>query len=163
VSWKENRKDRVDFIAKELLQLFPEAKQTMRDRLPTSMLLSAAILDIRSSIKDIKYTADELRESVMGFVAMIPDSLKDEEFNEEMRKTERGIPVDVRPVFCGVKASPEYCRRKGIPIVQCVRTFDYLAVFHACFNLLDRKHMLLQIDRKEISEATEPVSEEEEE
>lgn len=156
-----SEKHQIDLIAKELLDLFPEAKQTMRDRLPTAMILTAAILDIRASIRDIKFSAEELRESILGFVAMIPDELKDDAFMEELQKSKQFVAMDVRPRFNETPASDEYCKRKGIPTVQYVETFDYLAVFHACFNLLNRKRMLLQVDAKEIFDGTKAIEESE--
>lgn len=143
-------------MTKALIEMFPEAKLTMREKLPTALILTAGILDIRRSIKDIQYSAEELRESIMGFVAMIPEELRDEEFYAELEKAKTIITIDVRPSFCEVKASVEYCQSHGIPTVQNQESFDYLAVFHACFNLLMRKHMLLKTEAKEIMTEEEP-------
>lgn len=133
-----------------LMDMFPEAKLTMRDRLPINFILTNALITIQKSILNIKYSSEEIREAIQGFVAMIPDGLKDEDFNAEIDRAKTKIPVNVKPVFCGIAASEAYCKRKGIPMVQYVESFDYFKVLHACFNLLMRKHMLLKIQPKEI-------------
>ena len=139
-----------DLAPSDLMEMFPEAKLTMRDRLPTPMLFLYTFLNINKTIKDIKYSADELRESILALVAMIPDELRDAQFYEELKKASQAAYLDVRPVFCGVKASVEYCQRKGIPTVLRFDQINYFEMYHAVFNLLMRKHMLLKIQPKEI-------------
>lgn len=134
-----------------LIAMFPEAKLTMRDRLPISLILTSAILTIQKSILNIDYSEEELREAVMGFVAMIPDELKDEDFNQELDRARQARIINSRPEFCGTAASDEYCKQHGIKTIQYVETFDYFKVFHACFNLLHRRHMLLKMEEKEIA------------
>ena len=133
-----------------LIDLFPEAKLTMRDRLPLNFILTNAVITIQKSILNIKYSSEEIKEAVQGFVAMIPDQLKDQKFNEEMEAARQIVIEDVRPEFCGTKATAEWCESRGLPTIQRTETFDYFKVFHACFNLLQRAHMLLKTQPKEI-------------
>ena len=144
------KKELIDMTPLELMKEFPEAKLTMRDRLPINFIYTNAIITIQKSILNIKYSSEEIKEAVQGFVAMIPDSLKDEQFNQEIEAARRYIYVDNRPKFCGVIASAEYCGRKGIKMIIKTETFDYFQVLHSCFNLLMRKHMLLKYQPKEI-------------
>lgn len=142
-----------DFFDKDtqaLMGMFPEARLTVRDRLPINLILTNAIITIQKSILNIEFSAEEIKEAVQGFMSMIPDSLKDERFNEEIEAARQHIYVDVRPVFCESKASVEWCVKRKVPITQRIETFDYFKVLHACFNLLMRKHMLLKIQPKEI-------------
>lgn len=134
----------------DLAEVFPEAKLTMRDKLPINFIYTNALITIQKSILNIKYSSEEIKEAVSGFVAMIPDGLKDPEFNHEIDAAKQEIIIDVRPVFCGVQASKEYCERKGIPIFRRIKTFNYFQVLHACFNLLMRRNMLLKRQPKEI-------------
>jgi len=133
-----------------LLELFPEAKLTIRDRLPTNMLLLYTFLNINKALKDIKVSADEIGEAVLGLVAMIPDELRDDLFLEEINAAAQEIVIDVRPKFCEIKASVEYCERKGIPAFITEQRLNYFEMYHAVFNLLMRKNMLLKIQPKEI-------------
>lgn len=141
--------------------MFPEAKLTMRDRLPMNYILTNALITIQKSILNIKYSSEEIREAIQGFVAMIPDALKDQDFNDEIDKAKSIIFVDNRPRFCGIPASIKYCQRKGITPGYKVETFDYMKVLHACFNLLMRKNMLLKIQPKEIFTGKKARGEEE--
>ena len=131
-------------------QMFPEAKLTMRDRLPMPFILTNALITIQKSILNIQYSSEEIKEAVQGFVAMIPDDLKDGAFDEELEKAKQYVIENNRPSFCGVPASDEYCQRKGIVTQIQIETFDYFKVLHACFNLLHRKQMLLKTQPKEI-------------
>lgn len=149
-----------DGISPDLLTLFPEAKLTMRDRLPTALILTNRIMQLGKAIDNIKYSAEELREAMLGFVAMIPDELRDDQFFEELNNAMRIITIDIRPIFCEQKASVEYCQKKGIPITKDVETFDYLAVYHTCFNLLMRKSMLLKLEEKTFGDSATTVLEE---
>ena len=134
----------------DLLDLFPEAKLTIRDRIPTNLLLLYTFLNINKTIKDIKYSTDEIRESILSLVAMIPDELRDPLFWKELKDSQKEIRIDVRPIFCGVKASLEYCRRKKIPAFTKIPQLNYFAMYHAVFNLLMRKNMLLKTQTREL-------------
>jgi len=136
--------------ASALFEMFPEAKLTMRDRLPTNVLLLYTFLNINKTIKDLQYSTDEIRESILALVAMIPDDLRDEIFIKELNDSRKEIMMDVRPIFCTTKASIEYCKRKGIPAFIKVPQLNCFEMYHAVFNLLMRKHMLLKIQPKEI-------------
>ena len=141
----------------DILQLFPEAKLTMRDRIPTNLLLLYTFLAIGKTIKDIKYSTDEITESMLGLIAMIPDELRDQDFIDELNTAKQDILVDVRPKFCEVTASVKYCQRKGIPsFIRSVKINPFI-IYHAVFNLLMRKHMLLKIVPKEIMTGTPAI------
>lgn len=159
----KSTKDLVDLSPEQLMSLFPEAKLTMRDRLPTNMLLLYTFLNINKALKDIKISAEEIGESILGLVAMIPDELRDDQFYEELEAAKQEIVIDVRPDFCGVKASLEYCERKGVQPFQKIQHINYFEMYHAVFNLLMRKHMLLKIQPKEIFTGIPFIKEEDEE
>lgn len=146
----------------QLMEMFPEAKLTMRDRLPMNFILTNALITIQKSILNIKYSAEEIREAIQGFVAMIPDQLKDEQFNADMENARQRIIVDSRPNFCGTPANDKYLIRKGINPTREIETFNTFQVLHACFNLLMRKNMLLKIQPKEIFTGKKGAGEEEE-
>lgn len=149
-----------DLAPSELMKMFPEAKLTLRDRIPTNMLLLYTFLNINKTIKDIKFSEAEIRESILALVAMIPDELRDKEFTEELEKASQIMEIDVRPVFCGVPASEEYCQRKGIPTTQSYQQLDYFAMYHSVFNLLMRKNMLLKKQPKEVMSGLPTTGEE---
>ena len=133
----------------ELMKLFPEARLTIRDRIPTNMLLLYTFLNINKTISNIKFSTDEIRESILALVAMIPDELRDEQFIKELNAARKEILMDVRPVFCTVKASVEYCERKGIPAFIKEHRIEYFKMYHAVFDLLMRKGMLMRTETTE--------------
>ena len=130
--------------------LFSNATLTMKDRISTNILFLYTILSINKSIRDIKYTDAELREAILSLIAMIPDDMRDEDFDEELEKSTQTISMDIRPENCGVKASIETCEQLGIPHTQTFQQQDYFAMYHAVFNLLMRQHMLLRTQDKEV-------------
>ncbi|MCJ7761054.1 hypothetical protein MUP59_07955 [Candidatus Bathyarchaeota archaeon] len=142
-----------------LLDQFPEAQLTMRDRLPYHFLLSQMILTFQKAILNIQYSAEELREAVEGFVNHIPTLWRDPEFTQDLQKAQQLIYEDLRPMFCGVPADREYCEEMGIPTERLVRTFDYFKVFNAVVNLLNRRHMLLKPQYKEIMTGIKAIPE----
>jgi len=156
----EDKLDLTSMAPSELMKLFPEARLTIRDRIPTNMLLLYTFLNINKTISNIKFSTDEIRESILALVAMIPDELRDDQFIKELNAARKEIMMDVRPVFCTVKASVEYCERKGIPAFIKVPQLNCFEMYHAVFNLLMRKHMLLQAQPKEIMTGLHATGEE---
>ena len=155
--------DLKDLDPKELLDLFPGIKLTIRERIPTNLLLLYTFLNINKTISNIKFSTEEIRESILALVAMIPDELRDELFIKELNDARKEILMDVRPVFCTTKASLEYCQRKGIPALIKVAQLNCFEMYHAVFNLLMRKHMLLKIQPKEIMTGIPAIEVDEEE
>ena len=139
----------MDMAPKELLEMFPGAKLTIRDKVPINLLLLYTFLNINKIIKDIKYSTDEIGESILALVAMIPSDLRDEQFDNELNESYRYVMIDVRPVFCTVKASVDYCKRKGIPAFIKEHRIEYFKMYHAVFDLLMRKGMLMRTETTE--------------
>lgn len=137
-----------DLDISALMDMFPDTKLVIKDRIPTPLLLFYTFMNINKTINQIKYSSEEIREAILALVAMVPDELRDEQFLDELKNSKQEIWVDVRPEFCEVKASLEYCQRKGIPAYLKVEQLNYFDMYHAVFNLLMRKHMLLTVQPK---------------
>ena len=152
--------DLTELVSSDLMDMFPDAKLTIRDRIPTNLLLLYTFLGIGKTIKDIKYSTDEITESMLGLIAMIPDELRDQQFIDELNTAKQEIMIDVRPKFCEVKASIKHCRRKGIPsFIKSVKINPFI-IYHAVFNLLMRKNMLLKTQTREIMGGTRATGKE---
>ena len=119
-----------------------EAQLTLKDRLNFPYLLANQILTFQRSLLAIEFTEREIRDTIEGFVHMIPESYKDDKFKADMKKATILKKIDLRPKFCGQPATIEVCEQLGIPIFKEVTTFDYYDLFQACMNLLQRRHML---------------------
>lgn len=157
----DKARELTNMAPKDLMEMFPEARLTIRDRIPTNILLLYTFLNINKTIKEIKYSSEEIRESILALVAMIPDELRDEDFIDELTDAQQMITVDVRPIYCGTKASLKYCERKGIQAFIKVPQLNYFQMYHAVFNLLMRKKMLLKTQPKEIMTGLKSTGQEE--
>lgn len=134
----------------ELLAMFPDASLTHRDRLNFPFLIASQILTFQRAILNLEFSAEEIREAVEGLVHLIPTKWKDQAFDDDLNKARIELTEDIRPRFCGIPASMEYCRKRHMPTLRIVRTFDYYEVFQACMNLLDRRGLLSRRIYKEI-------------
>jgi len=116
-----------------------EAQLTLKDRLNFPYLLANQILTFQRALLALEFSEREIRETIEGFVHMIPESWKDEQFNEDMDKATIKRKIDIRPKFCGLSATLETCKKLKIEPFMKVTTFDYYDLFQACINLLDRR------------------------
>lgn len=101
---------------------------------------------------NFKASRNQIDHAIRGLVEMIPDPwiVNDADWQQDVAKAKQKITVDVRPIFAGVKLSPELCEKRGIPITKEVDVVDYFQMLHAVFNKLNRLGMLT---RKEWTEA----------
>lgn len=116
-----------------------EAQLTLKDRLNFPYLLANQILTFQRALLALEFSEREIRETIEGFVHMIPESWKDNKFKENMDEAMITRKIDIRPRFCGQAATPAVCEELGVPTVKEVTTFDYYDLFQACINLLDRR------------------------
>lgn len=123
-----------------------EASLTVKDRLNFPYLLANQILTFQRSILNLEFSAREIRESIEGFVHLIPVEWKDEEFNTDIENALIKQAIDIRPEFCGSTATLEFCKENGIEPYKYKETFDYYMMFQACINLLNRRGMLSKIN-----------------
>lgn len=122
---------------------------TLKDRLNVPYLLAKQVLTFQAALLALEYSDKEIRESIKGFVHMIPSSWKDEQFRKDMKEAEITVKVDIRPESCGIKASEEFCKLHGIEQYKEELSRDYYKVFQACIDLLNRRGMMGKINRVE--------------
>lgn len=123
-----------------------EAQLTLKDRLNFPYLLANQILTFQRSILNLEFSEREIRESIESFVHLIPDAWKDDKFTKELDEASINKQIDVRPSFCGVKPSVDYCQENGIPFFREQKTFNHYKMFSACINLLNRRAMLAKVN-----------------
>jgi len=124
-----------------------EAQLTLKDRLNTPYLLANQILTFEKSITIVgSESKTEIVESIKGLLNMIPSSWEDEAFKKEIEKAKIKNKIDVRPEWCGLKATEEFCSKHNISTIKEEDSLDYWKVLKACMNLLDRRGMLSQVN-----------------
>lgn len=121
----------------------------IKDKVNYPYLLASQILTYQKATLNLDFSDREIKEAIEGFVQMIPDSWKDEDWDKALKKSEIKESIDVRPEFCGVKPSLEYCKENGITAFIEKKTFDSMKLFHACINLLDRRGLISKVSRVE--------------
>lgn len=134
----------------------PIPNLTIRDKLNVPYLLATQILTIQKAMLDTSvYSEREIREAVNGLVALIPDSWKDTDFEDELKNAKITLKIDQRPKFCGLSANLKTCKELGIEPFKSVDTVDSYKLFHATINLLHRRGLLSQVTRIEKVEGVE--------
>lgn len=97
-------------------------------------------------------TESVVRETVMVIFDWIPDIWfeEDEEFQEDIKRAKIEQITDVRPIFCGQKATAEWCRQHGIEPFKRTVMYNHHLLLKACVNLLERRGLLSKKVFKEI-------------
>lgn len=120
-----------------------EPSLTLRDRINFPYLVAKQLLIIQE-FNVTQFAEKELIDAVRGFVASIPDSIKDDAF----KKDEKGATItyykDVRPSWCGELASFELCKELKLKSVEITVTLNPYKMLQAIINLLDRKNMIIR-------------------
>lgn len=129
-----------------------EAELTVKDRLNFPYLLANQILTFQKAILNMEYSEYEIREAIEGFIHLIPESWKDDKFQEEQDGAIIERKRDLRPSFCGLTASEQFCKTHGITAFEDEKVFDYYKLFQACVNLLSRRGLLSRKHRVEVLE-----------
>lgn len=114
-----------------------EAQLTLKDKLNFPYLLANQILTFQRSILNLEFSEREIKESIAGFVHLIPENWKDEDWGKEIKAAKIIQEVDVRKEWCGLKI--------GKPIIEKHESFDYYKMFQACINLLERRGMISKV------------------
>jgi len=116
-----------------------EAQLTLKDRLNYPYYLGDAILTRNRSILKENYSEREIIEATENLLGLIAESWEDEKFKKDLEEATITNKIDIRPEFCGVKPSIEYCEAHGISTLKEEKIFDYKKLYRACINLLDRR------------------------
>jgi len=119
-----------------------EAQLTLKDRLNFPYLLANQILTFQRALLALEFSEREIRETIEGFVHMIPETWKDDGFKKDTQDAKITRKIDIRPKFCGQSATIEVCEQLGFPIFKEVKTFDYYDLFQAVINLLERRGLM---------------------
>lgn len=133
-----------------------EAQLTLKDRLNFPYILANQILTFQKAILALDYSDREIEESIKGFIHLIPEAWKDDQFRKDLEDAKSMRQVDKRPmVRAGVRLDEATCKVLGIPAIVEEEAVDYYRVFQACIDLLCRRDMLGKIHRVEVLEGVD--------
>jgi tRNA splicing ligase len=118
------------------------ASLTLKDRIPHPYILANQILTIQRAILNLENSTQITQEAVEGLIHTIPDLWKDDQYKKDLKEAYKEEDIDIRPQFCGNKASLTFCQKHKIETVKKRITLQYWQGLQACINLLDRKGML---------------------
>jgi len=131
-------------VNREMSQPQQPLKQ-LRDKMNYSDVIQNQLLTFQQALLKSGNDVDsqrEVEEAIKGLIHLIPDSWKDEQFEEDYEKAIEEYEEDVRPKYGGVRLDKETCKKLGLPITQKVERIDWYKAFQACINLLDRRGLL---------------------
>lgn len=122
----------------------------LRDRLNHPFLLANGIYVFQHTTTDQTNQEAVVKETVMALYDIIPDMWEDDQFNRDIERARTAQVADVRPEFCGNKASLAWCESHEVPPTQQIVVFNHHLIMKACINLLDRRGLLTKKVFKEI-------------
>ena len=133
-----------------------EAPLTLKDRVDFPYILANQMLTFQKALLAEEFSEREIQETILGFVHVIPDTWKDNEFRKELEVAEKKVKVDKRPfVVPSVRLSEELCLELGVPSYVEETEVNYFQYFQACINLLQRRGLLTKIHRVEMLEGVD--------
>lgn len=123
----------------------------LKDRLNYTQIIEGTIKSLKIALINPKTEFKTIQQLMLDFLTDIPDSWKDEDFQEEMKKVMKIRKIDVRPSFAGQKRSVESCKKLNISIIKEIKEINYFTLKNAIINLLDRRQMLIRREKIELT------------
>jgi len=133
LSWK---KEFIDRITREM------TSATVQESLNYKHNINQQIMMCLLAEDEYEY---ELR--VKRLLSLIPESLRDDKFKEELKNAKGIEKIQIPVKFAGVPI----LNNPKIPVqIEENERYDWEKVFEACINLFDRLHLLLKKVPKEV-------------
>lgn len=109
------------------------------DRINYAFVIATAILKFHESLiqPEGQQSEQQCRESAITLYNSIPSSWWDDQFIEDKKKAIIREKVDIRNIWCG--------KRVGKPRFKYEKKIDPYKLFHACIDLIDRRHLLNKV------------------
>ena len=124
----------------------------LKDRINYPHILTTSIIAMKSSLRDSKeFNLRKVQVMILDLLTDIPDTWKDQQFEDELKKVVKIREVDIRPINAGVRLSKEACKKMRIATTRKTKTINYFRLKNAIVNLLDRRHLLIRKEKIEQS------------
>ena len=124
----------------------------LKDRINYPHILTTSIIAMKSSLREAKeFNLRKVQIMILDLLTDIPDTWKDQDFEDELKKVVTVKLIDIRPMNAGVRLSPEACKKMGIKTTKELKQINYFRLKNAIVNLLDRRHLLIRKEKIEQS------------
>jgi len=109
------------------------------DRINYPFIIASAILKFHDAIIKVEgeQSEQEVREAAVSLYNSIPSSWWDDKFQDDKKKAVIKEKVDMRREWCG--------RKVGKPKFKTELKVEPYKLFHACIDLIDRRHLLNKV------------------
>jgi hypothetical protein len=122
---------------KEILE-----RTTITETLDYKSLLINALSSVNVSILEGK--AEITNNAIWTLRNLIPSAWQDEQFRNDIDKCYIEKKVDIRPEFCGNKASLKFCEKHKLDPYRTEKRIEHFQMLSACVNLLERLGVLMR-------------------
>jgi len=121
-----------------------EPTLTLKDRINYPYILANTILAIHKMMLNPDFTIADFSEAIQSFLDQLPNSWQetDKKWKKALKNAMTKRKVDVRPKFCGIVASEQFCKAHGVNPFTEKEEYDYHKLYHACIDLLDRRGLI---------------------
>ena len=123
-----------------------ETSLTFKEKLDYGDLVRDAILTCNRAVLNTDFSERENVEATKNLRSLIAATFEDKQFLKELEDSKIVKKVDMRPEFCGVKPSEEYCEENGITAFVETTFYDYEKLKRACINFFARSGLLTSIN-----------------
>jgi hypothetical protein len=125
--------DRTSIIDRNIDEL---SRLTTFDQLDVKFVLLTQFLALSELMRNPEVDESIIETHILGLNALIPDSLKDEQFTEDSKNAVISVKKDCRKEWCG--------RKVGQPKFEDVDVLNPIRLLNAITNLFDRSGLWLR-------------------
>ena len=123
----------------------------LKDRLNYPFILTQNLLSLEKAYSNPDFDLDIIENLVIGLYTKIPDTWRDNQFEDDLEKSASVVKVDLRPQWGEIILSKQMCIKQGIPFEAERVIINYFKLLNAIINLLDRRGILIRKDKIEYS------------
>lgn len=122
---------------KEILE-----RTTITETLDYKSLLINALSSVNTSI--LEGNSEITNNSIWTLRNLIPSAWQDEQFKKDLEQCYIDKETDIRPEFCGVKATLKFCQKHKIDTSKKEKRIEHFQMLSACVNLMERLGILMR-------------------
>jgi hypothetical protein len=122
---------------KEILE-----KTTISEIIDYKSLLINTLSSVNTSI--LEGNLEITNNAIWTLRNLIPSAWQDEQFKKDIEQCYIENKKDIRPEFCGNKASLKFCEKHKIEPYKTEKRIEHFQMLSACVNLMERLGILMR-------------------